>query len=70
MLASIGPKEEPMVTPSICQYMTLLKLNSTDFNCCLHEFNKNFMQKGQSYKVTVIKGNSTNINSLCKGNIR
>ena len=30
MLTSAGPKKEPMATPSICQYMTLLKLNSTD----------------------------------------
>ena len=30
MLASAGPKEEPMDTPSICWYITLLKLNSTD----------------------------------------
>ena len=30
MLASAGPKVEPMVTPSICLYMTLLKFNLTD----------------------------------------
>ena len=30
MLANTGPKEEPMATPSICPYIALLKLNSTD----------------------------------------
>ena len=31
MLTSAGPKRLPIATPSVCLYMTLLKLNSTDF---------------------------------------
>ena len=31
MFASVGPKELPMATPFACLYMTLLKLNLTDF---------------------------------------
>ena len=30
MLASAGLKGEPMATPSVCRYITLLKLNLTD----------------------------------------
>ena len=30
MLASAKTKEEPIATPSICRYMTLLKLNLTN----------------------------------------
>jgi len=30
MLANAGPSGEPMATPSICRYMLLLKLNSTE----------------------------------------
>ena len=30
ILARAGPSGEPMATPSICWYMTLLKLNSTE----------------------------------------
>jgi len=30
MFANAGPSGEPVATPSICRYMLLLKLNSTD----------------------------------------
>jgi len=30
MFANAGPSGEPMATPSICRYMLLLKLNSTE----------------------------------------
>jgi len=30
MFANAGPSSEPMATPSICRYMLLLKLNSTE----------------------------------------
>ena len=30
MFANARPSGEPMVTPSICRYMLLLKLNSTE----------------------------------------
>ena len=71
MLPSAGSKGKPMITPSICRNITLLKLNSTDirFSCCLHVLNKIIKQKRWSDKVTAIKGGSTNINSLCQGTL-
>ena len=65
MLAKAGPSGDPIATPSVCWYIVLLKLNSTeDVALFINSTNTSFGMSGPLVCLTSILG-MFNVNSFC-----
>ena len=74
MLAKAGPSDDPIATPSVCLYMVLLKLNSTeDVALFINSTNTSFGMTGWELDWSgirlVIEGFRTDFDGFIKGNV-
>ena len=69
MLAKAGPSGDPIATPSVCLYMVLLKLNSTeDVALFINSTNTSFGMTGRELGL-VVEGFRTDFDGFIKGNV-
>ena len=74
MFATAGPSGEPMATPSICRYMLLLKLNSTEevascinstkMSCGKDGFGKTLLLYRASVQICMVSASGTLVKRL------
>ena len=69
VFARAGPSGNPIATPSICLYITSLKLNSTPVCSDFREFDKDFPWKRKCRQVAVIKSIGTDPDVFREWNI-